>query len=241
MDQNHGARDLGKMAGIVFMFFCSMTLVAEFGLASASRQQHPMAQSKTYIVHVRQPVKGIASSKMDRESCNVIDGFAARLTSAEVESMTTKDGFLHAYVDQVIPLQTTRTPRFLGLSPEQGLWHDTRLGSGTIIGVLDGGIWPEHPSLNDTGMPPPPKKWKGWCVDAGQDFNSSHCNNKLIGAQVFSKGAHSAMPNNITDSPRDQDGHGTHTATTAAGSLWVGQGSKIPLGALQQEWPHSRI
>ncbi|ERN19442.1 hypothetical protein AMTR_s00069p00178620 [Amborella trichopoda] len=37
-------------------------------------------------------------------------------------------------------------------------------------------------------MPPPPKKWKGKCVDAGKDFNSSLCNNKLIGAYVFDRG-----------------------------------------------------
>ncbi|KAL4194700.1 hypothetical protein AMTRI_Chr05g60780 [Amborella trichopoda] len=136
----------------------------------------------------------------------------------DVESMMTKEGFLHAYPDELLALQTTHSPRFLGLSPKHGIWPNTRFGKGTIIGVLDTGIWPEHPSLNDIGMSQPPKKWKGWCVDAGPDFNSSHCNKKLIGAQVFTKGALAAKAN-VSDSPRDDEGHGTHTATTAAGQF----------------------
>ncbi|ERM97821.1 hypothetical protein AMTR_s00118p00046340 [Amborella trichopoda] len=64
-------------------------------------------------------------------------------------------------------------------------------------------------------------KWKGWCVDAGPDFNSSHSNKKLIGAQVFNKGALAAKAN-VSDSPRDDEGHGTHTATTAGGRFVPG-------------------
>ncbi|ERN17160.1 hypothetical protein AMTR_s00044p00138670 [Amborella trichopoda] len=58
-------------------------------------------------------------------------------------------------------------------------------------------------------------------INARKDFNSSHCSNKLIGAQFFNKAAHQHT-SNITDSPRDQDRHGTHTATTAAGGFVVG-------------------
>ncbi|KAF2304058.1 hypothetical protein GH714_026712 [Hevea brasiliensis] len=55
------------------------------------------------------------------------------------------------------------------------------------------------------GMPPPPAKWKGKC-----EFNATLCNNKLIGLRKFD-----ATSNDMLD--RDQ--HGTHTASTAAGSL----------------------
>jgi hypothetical protein len=37
-----------------------------------------------------------------------------------------------------------------------------------VIGVLDGGVDPFHPSFSGDGMPPPPPaKWKGRC-----DFNA---------------------------------------------------------------------
>uniref|UniRef100_M8AT64 Cucumisin n=1 Tax=Aegilops tauschii TaxID=37682 RepID=M8AT64_AEGTA len=42
-------------------------------------------------------------------------------------------------------------------------------------GVIDSGIFPDHPSFSDDGMPAPPAKWKGRC-----DFNRTSCNNKLI-------------------------------------------------------------
>ncbi|CAN1186199.1 Subtilisin-like protease [Linum perenne] len=53
-------------------------------------------------------------------------------------------------------------------------------------------------------MPTPPAKWKGRC-----EFNSSVCNNKLIGARNY-------VP--TVSQPFDDNGHGTHTASTAAGS-----------------------
>lgn len=53
-------------------------------------------------------------------------------------------------------------------------------------------------------------------------FNSSSCNRKLVGARFFSKGYEGAFgpidEKTESKSPRDDDGHGTHTSTTAAGS-----------------------
>lgn len=92
------------------------------------------------------------------------------------------------------------------------------------MGVLDTGIWPESPSFYDHGMPPVPQKWKGIC-QKGHNFNSSNCNRKLIGARFFTKGHNvastsSSSTNTVIEyaSPRDAHGHGTHTASTAAGT-----------------------
>ncbi|KAL3820940.1 hypothetical protein ACJIZ3_006845 [Penstemon smallii] len=54
-------------------------------------------------------------------------------------------------------------------------------------------------------MPPPPARWRGRC-----EFNSSICNNKLIGARSYTIG---------NGTPFDENGHGTHTASTAAGNF----------------------
>lgn len=61
-------------------------------------------------------------------------------------------------------------------------------------------------------------RWKGTCIH-GDQFNASHCNRKIIGARWYAKGF---SPDEIKGdylSPRDGNGHGTHCASTAAGSL----------------------
>ncbi|KAL6652243.1 hypothetical protein ACP70R_011168 [Stipagrostis hirtigluma subsp. patula] len=95
-------------------------------------------------------------------------GFAARLTLQELDAVAAMPGFVGAVEDQTYTLQTTHTPQFLGLSSQQGAWNNStsERGAGVIIGVLDTGIFPDHPSFSGAGMPPPPAKWKGRC-----DFN----------------------------------------------------------------------
>ncbi|GLJ29043.1 hypothetical protein SUGI_0573070 [Cryptomeria japonica] len=59
----------------------------------------------------------------------------------------------------------------------------------------------------------------------GRAFNSSHCNRKIIGARYFYKGYEKHHQINKTleyKSPRDNDGHGTHTASTAGGTAVPG-------------------
>ncbi|GFP89509.1 subtilisin-like protease sdd1 [Phtheirospermum japonicum] len=136
---------------------------------------------------------------------NVFKGFAARLSADEVKAMGNEPGFISARPERKLPLHTTHSPNFLGLNQNTGFWHESNYGKGVIIGVLDSGVLPNHPSFSDEGMPPPPAKWKGKC-----DFNYTACNNKIIGARYFSS---------FDDSPLDDDGHGTHTASTAAGNF----------------------
>ncbi|OEL38583.1 Subtilisin-like protease SBT1.4 [Dichanthelium oligosanthes] len=64
--------------------------------------------------------------------------------------------------------------------------------------------------------------FRGGCISA-PDFNASAwCSNKLVGAKFFGQGyeaAHGgAVGANDSRSPLDTIGHGTHTASTAAGS-----------------------
>lgn len=139
----------------------------------------------------------------------VITGFAARLTADEAEAMEDKEGFIAAYPEREHPASTTYTPTFLGLAnnPSSTLWPDTTMGAGQIIGVIDSGIAPTHPSFRDDGMPPPPTKWGGKCFWG----NTRTCNNKLLGAVGFR--------HRLYSNPFDNDGHGTHVASTAAGNF----------------------
>ncbi|KDP22364.1 hypothetical protein JCGZ_26195 [Jatropha curcas] len=150
-------------------------------------------------------------------------GVAAKLSEEEAERLEEEDGVLAIFPETIYQLHTTRSPMFLGLEPEDStsVWSETIADHDVIVGVLDTGIWPESASFNDTGMTPVPAHWKGIC-ETGRAFQKHHCNRKIVGARVFYKGYEAATgkinEQNEYKSPRDQDGHGTHTAATVAGS-----------------------
>ncbi|KAK6126405.1 hypothetical protein DH2020_039855 [Rehmannia glutinosa] len=136
------------------------------------------------------------------------NGFAARLLPREAELLALQK------------LLTTRSWDFLGLPENAKRNHQTE--SDTIVAVLDSGIWVESPSFSDTGFGPPPQKWKGKC-DKGVNFTG--CNKqvfvihttfslKVIGARFFNFGG---IAYDDETTPLDTEGHGTHTASTAAG------------------------
>ncbi|XP_073135146.1 subtilisin-like protease [Henckelia pumila] len=120
--------------------------------------------------------------------------------------MEKKEGFLHARPQEKYALHTTHSPNFLGLYQNLGTWPASNYGKGVIIGVVDSGITPGHPSFSGENVPPPPAKWKGKC-----GLNKISCNKKLIGARSFAS--------DDPGPPVDYDGHGTHTASTAAGNF----------------------
>ncbi|CAN6439160.1 unnamed protein product [Victoria cruziana] len=150
----------------------------------------------------------------------VASGFSASLSKAQLEQIKKFPGFLSAYRDKVLTVDTTHTSEFLGLNAETGIWPDSGYGEDVIIGVIDTGVWPESRSFADDGMTDVPTRWKGECQD-GPDFAASMCNRKLIGARFFNRGFLSQYPglsDTIINSTRDYDGHGTHTSSIAAGN-----------------------
>ncbi|KAL3380671.1 hypothetical protein AABB24_001033 [Solanum stoloniferum] len=210
-----------------------------------------LAQRSTYIVHLDKSfmpnvfahhhhwhsstldsIKAVVPSSVDRFHSapklvysydNVFHGFSAVLSKDELAALRKSPGFISAYKDRTVEPHTTHTSDFLKLTPSSGLWQASGLGQDVIIGVLDGGIWPESASFRDDGMPEIPKRWKGICKP-GTQFNTSMCNRKLIGANYFNKGI---LANNPTvkismNSARDIDGHGTHCASIAAGNFAKG-------------------
>ncbi|KAL7150238.1 hypothetical protein ABFS83_05G097700 [Erythranthe nasuta] len=206
------------------MFLLAAICIFTFHSVSAN------SSYQTYIVHVRSPAdvgfsghllsqnlrpwyntfmpfEPTALSRIVHTYRHVITGFAAKLSPDEVKEMEKKRGFLYARPQKEYDLHTTHSPNFLGLHQFVGSWPGSNYGEGVIIGVIDSGITPAHPSFNDEGMPPPPAKWKGECELNG----TLTCNNKLIGARNFA----SELPGPAID----DFGHGTHTASTAAGNF----------------------
>lgn len=134
------------------------------------------------------------------------------------------------YPDELQQLNTERSPQFIG-APHlwQQLGGQDKAGEGVIVGILDTGIWPERPSFADPDplgkpypVPPPPLLGARECrftggANPGAPFP---CNNKLIAAYRFMTTHDTFSPPLPTEftTARDDHGHGTHTASTAAGN-----------------------
>ncbi len=200
----------------------------------------------SYLVQRQQSVKAtVAAAPIIYDYQVALNGFTALLTDAEVRTLQANSAVVAITADEPHTLVTSYTPTFLGLDGPNGLWAQLggkeKAGEDIIVGVIDGGIWPENPAYADrvdsNGVPTfdnsaslaytAPQNWHGTC-QTGEGFTVANCNNKLIGARYFKDGFDQTTNTlHWTEfvSPRDSiggtlghGGHGTHTSSTAAGN-----------------------
>ncbi|KAG8385918.1 hypothetical protein BUALT_Bualt03G0095200 [Buddleja alternifolia] len=153
-----------------------------------------------------------------------INGFAALLEEEEAAEIAKHPNVLSVFPNQGNKLQTSHSWDFLMLEKDgvvhpSSIWKKARFGEDTIIGNLDTGVWPESQSFSDKGIGPIPSKWKGTCQF--DDEKKGLCNRKLIGARYYNKGfaAFVGKLNSSYNTPRDTQGHGSHTLSTAGGNF----------------------
>ncbi|KAL8160527.1 hypothetical protein V2J09_002064 [Rumex salicifolius] len=155
----------------------------------------------------------------------LINGFAVLVTPGQAGKLSRRGEVANMVLDFSVRTATTHTPLFLGLS--KGAWPQeggfSSAGEGIVIGFIDTGIDPTHPSFSDKLTKktyPVPKHFTGIC-EVTQDFPSGSCNRKLVGARHFAASAITRGIFNASQdyaSPFDGDGHGTHTASIASGN-----------------------
>lgn len=180
-----------------------------------------------------------------------LNGFTARLSAGQVAQLRASKGVLSVSRNTVRKAtDQTNNVDFLGLSGSMGVWSAlggaSRAGRGVVVGVIDSGVWPEAKSFAGSalGTAPPTaadphrpyrvgnmihlkktdgSEFVGTC-QTGERFVATACNTKLVGARYFGAAFLESYPQvDGTDfiSPRGADGHGTHTASTAAGNADV--------------------
>ena len=193
---------------------------------------------------------GVAATQKIHDYTISLNGFAVALTKAQAAEMKRQPGVMMVLKDQLRHKTTDNSPSFLGLTNPGGPWAKGYTGEGVVVGIIDTGIWPEHPSFADDGTYLPMPAFAGLPYEFGNtasnpnDAPYTEDNNKLLGARQMLETYRlytGADPDEF-DSARDDDGHGTHTASTAAGNAGVEASiSGVSFGTVSGIAPRARI
>ncbi len=144
-----------------------------------------------------------------------LNGFAVTLTVDEAATVSSLTGVARVERDSDRFLLTDNGPAWIGADAI----HDGSatpdavgtLGEGVVVGVIDTGINADHPSFAAIGPVDgyvhlnPRGTFFGACDPV---LGTPFCNNKLVGVYDFTG-----------TSPEDDNGHGSHTASTSAGNV----------------------
>jgi subtilisin family serine protease len=204
----------------------------------AKRLEPSSAASQQYLTYLgaRQSTvrnllrSAVPNARVVHQYQAVLNGMSLILPENKISTLAKIPGVKAVYEDQLLHLDTDNSPGFIGAHT---IWNrlggQESAGEGVIVGVLDTGVWPEHPSFSD-----PDPAGKAYAAPGGParqcEFSGGAnpgpafaCNNKLIGADRF-MATYDALvgltPSEYT-SARDDNGHGTHTSSTAAGDADV--------------------
>jgi len=176
---------------------------------------------------------GLPASAKTTSYTNALNGFAIRATEAQVDALAKRPEVAAVLVDELRQPTANEESRrsidvrrgpgnqlydFLGLDGRGESWSSGMNGAGVTVGVIDTGIWPEHPSFADDGTYPahePLDTSVGSACAFGNTTHNPHdaayaCNNKLVGARVFldTYRANTGLTAEEFDSARDNEGHG---------------------------------
>ena len=191
-------------------------------VTGAGRLDPRTAPSRAYLAHLgarQDAVRAAAALALGRSvelygSYRVtINGFAAPMSAAEAGRLATLPGVARVVPDEDRYLATDRGPDWIGAP---GLWDGSEagggagtMGEGIVAGVIDTGVNHDHPSFADVGgdgydHTNPRGTYYGVCAGGVVPL----CNDKLIGVYDFTG-----------TGPEDDNGHGSHTASTVAGNV----------------------
>jgi hypothetical protein len=227
----------------------------------------PVTAYTDYLEGQQEDVAASVGADIDYSYSLTVNGFSADLTAEQAAKLSSDRKVLSVEPDRIYHPTSTPAADFLGLTGPDGVWAKTggqeNAGEGAVIGVIDTGIAPENPSfagepLGTAAGDAPYRdgstirfdkgdgtQFAGVC-QTGEQFTAADCSTKIVGARYFVDGFGKANIGNASTgeyvSPRDGDGHGSHTASTAAGDAGVEATiDGNPLGEISGVAPASKI
>ncbi|WP_148611436.1 S8 family serine peptidase [Nocardioides rubriscoriae] len=149
-----------------------------------------------------------------------LNGFAVRLDAGQAAVMASSARVLTVERDSVRPLAGADAAR-PAAAVDRPVAAPRHGGAGTVIGVVDTGLAPDSPVFALRTTLAAPSSFAGTCETA-VDWDAAECAGKVVSARSYVAGfGVDALRAATTVSPRDLDGHGTRTASLAAGNADV--------------------
>ena len=176
---------------------------------------------------------GVAPTRIVNTYTTALNGFSALINYQQAVDLAADKNVAMVLPDELVQADTDESGDFLGLSGPSSAYQLGVTGKGVTVGIIDTGIWPEHPSFADNGLPAPvgingpiPCEFGNTGTVPGHNNPNDvafTCQDKLVGARqmLASYRAIIGAAADEFDSARDDSGHGSHTASTAAGNSGV--------------------
>ncbi|TDU83925.1 PA domain-containing protein [Kribbella voronezhensis] len=194
------------------------------GTNAAKYLKHVTTMENDFLAALR---TRIPSARAGQTLRTVYGGVALSVPANKARDLLKLPGVAAVQQDNPQQLLTDSSGDFIGAPTIYNqLGGAASAGKGVIVGILDSGAWPEHPSYADPGtLPAPPATADGAprvCDFGDNPLTPANdpfvCNRKLIGGRPFLDTYNAVIGSEIyPDSARDSNGHGTHTSTTSAG------------------------
>jgi subtilisin family serine protease len=199
--------------------------------ALRSSQNRFLESASTLLGRVLQPVRP------EMQFQHAFNGMVVELTDAEVAVLSTLPEVATIEPEMELPLHTDTSLNVIGAPT---VWSGLNVpgnlatrGEGVVVGIIDSGV-----NIGSSAFAPVSPldgyvfqnplgsgNFLGWCNPSHPNHVPARdiCNDKLIGGWDFTD---AAVTGNTTvfDAPgfEDENGHGTHTASTAAGNTRQG-------------------
>ncbi len=191
--------------------------------AAAKYERHVASKESTFVDALR---AAVPSAQIGTSLRTVYGGISAIIPANAVEKVLAIPGAVAVQYNDLRQPLTDSSPEFVNADAVYKQLKTTEnAGEGLILGNLDTGVWPEHPSFEDQGNLPPPGGPNRACNFGDNPLTPAtdvfECQNKLIGGDAFLDN-YFAVPRpteKFPTSARDSNGHGTHTSSTSAGNV----------------------
>ncbi len=207
----------------------STAAVAYVNELRAAQNQFLSALSTTFA----RPIAPISPAFQFQHAFN---GMVLELSGDEAQKLSSNPEVAFVEADQSVDLDTDASNGLIG-SP--GVWDGSQVfgglatrGEGTVVGIIDSGANLGSPSYAAVGgdgyshtNPLGAGNYLGWCSPSNPNHVPARdiCNAKMIGGWDFADALVVGMAT-LSEAPgfEDGNGHGSHTASTAAGNVRTG-------------------